>query len=147
MSIQSPQLETYLIRLLDGNVFTSVHEHLLVMVDVITRDDDGEAGGDGKLDFDDKVKITKCIDSVLTIIQLLMNSEKMTANREGRSLLASIVSQLASGGDEISSSLKSQSTPGRGASQGGGGKLPGVDFITSLKQLFLLVEETCSKVR
>jgi hypothetical protein len=139
------KVEAYLLRLIEGNVFTSVHEHLIVMVDVINRNGEVDNDDHAQLENDDKNNINACIDSVLTIIQLLMNSEKLTGSREGRNLLASIVSQLANGENDLASPAFKSQASGKSPSQSTGGRTAGENLVTSLKQLFSLVEDTSSK--
>ena len=89
-------------------------------------------GGEGLSD-EEKDGVKDCIDSILSIIQLLMSSEKLTVSKEGRSLLCAILKQLANGEKKPRAS---------GASQISDDGTP-IFFITSLKSLFDLVEEVC----
>ena len=126
------KLDRYVSRLLDGGVFASVHEHLVVMVEIMGEGGASYNGGEGLSD-DERDGVKECIDSTLSIIQLLMSSEKLTVSKEGRALLCAILKQLANG----------EKTPrGTGDSQNSDSGTP-IFFITSLKSLFDLVEEVC----
>ena len=127
------KLDRYVSRLLDGGVFASVHEHLVVMVEIMGGEGGASYNGGEGLSDDEKEGVKECIDSTLSIIQLLMSSEKLTVSKEGRALLCAILKQLANG----------EKIPrGTGVSQTSDSGTP-IFFITSLKSLFDLVEEVC----
>ncbi len=124
----SSLLETYL----EGGVFTSVHEHLSVMVEI--------CGKSGELDEDMDVgeadefrkKVDLCIGDILGTVRLLCGNEVLTSSKGGRQVLFRVLQQLAMG-----------ESPKRGIATM---PVPSalMQFLRPLKALFDMVEEVCS---
>ncbi|GMH75221.1 hypothetical protein TrLO_g9395 [Triparma laevis f. longispina] len=129
------KLDRYITRLLEGGVFASVHEHLVVMVEIIGNDGAENENGEQQMGEEDKAGVVGCLDYTLSLIRLLMGSEKLTVCKEGRALLFSILKQLANG--EKGSPTATQRSVAPSQPQ----QATAVVFVTALKALFDLVEE------